>query len=421
MTAADPVEPGGTAAGTPPEPSRAGHYLGGLEGIRGLACLGVIAAHAWMHWAPESTPGGLAQSMALGLVLFFAMSGLLISLPFVRDIARGERRTDVRRFALRRVARVFPGYLVIFLLSSFVLRAVYLDNAVEVSRQGSDAGAGMMTDPGDLAANLTLVQTFLPSTIQTGINPSWSLTTELCFYALLPLLLMPLVRWGGGFSRRAFWLAATPALLFVVVGLVGRLVAEQWWRHTPGMDALTAEFGPNGIAVLTRSLLGIADNFGVGMLVAVLFVWMERGHLTWLTRRRILVGGTIVAAAGGLLTLWSADRHPWFVTAAMGLAAGVMLLVLVEPTARRTASPIVRAFSLRPLEHVGMISLSAYVWHYPVLLVASRLDERLPLVGGDSLLTMLWAPVLVAAGSIALGTVTYHLVEKPAMDWSARH
>jgi peptidoglycan/LPS O-acetylase OafA/YrhL len=400
--------------------ARSGHYLGGLEGIRGLACLGVIAAHSWTHWAPDTTPGGLAQSMALGLVLFFAMSGLLISLPFIRDVARGERRTDVRRFALRRVARVFPGYLVIFLLSSFVLQAVYLDNAVEVGREASAAGAGMMTDPVDLAANLTLLQTFFPETIQTGINPAWSLTTELCFYVLLPLLLLPLVRWGGGFRRRAFWLAALPGLLLVVVGLAGRFVAEAWWRSSPGLSAIDAEFGANGIAVLTRSLLGIADNFGVGMLVAVLFVWMERGHLAWLTRRRILLAGLPVGVVAGVLTLWSAGRHPWFVTAAMGLAAGVMLLVLVEPTARRTPSMIVRVFSARPLEHVGMISLSAYLWHYPVLLVISRVDAHVPLIGGDDPLTLVWAPLLVAAGSIALGTLTYRWVEKPAMDWSGR-
>lgn len=410
MTAADPVQ----------APARSARYLGGLEGIRGLACLGVISAHSWTHWAPETTPAGLAQSMALGLVLFFAMSGLLISLPFVRDVARGERRTDVRRFALRRIARVFPGYVAIFLLCSFVFRAVYVGNAVVVGRPGSDAGAGMMTDPGDLLANLTLVHTLLPSTVQTGINPSWSLTAELCFYALLPLLLVPLVRWGGGFRRRAFWLAASPALGFVVLGLAGRAVAEGWWRHTAGMEALTAEFGPNGIAVLTLSFLGIADNFGVGMLVAVVFVWMEKGHLAWLTRRRILVVGTPVVAVAGALTLWAADRHPWFVTAAMGLAATVMLLVLVEPSARRTSSAIVRLFSVRPLEHIGAISLSAYLWHYPVLLLVSRIDRHLGIVGGDEVVTMVWAPFLVAVGSIALGTLTYRLVEKPAMEWAGR-
>lgn len=395
-------------------------YLGGLEGIRGLACLGVISAHCWMHWSPDTTPGGLAQSMALGLVLFFAMSGLLIYLPFVRDIARAERRVDVRRFALRRIARVFPGYLVIFLVSDLVLRAVFLENAVLTGRVASDAGAGSITDPVTFLANLTLVQTFFPETIQTGINPSWSLTTELCFYTLLPLLALPLVGRAPAWSRAAFGWAVLPGLLLVVVGLGGRTVAELWWRATPGMPSLVAEFGDNGIAVLTRSLLGIADNFGVGMVIAAVFVWMERGELAWLTRRRIfLVGGPFVALAG-LATLYAAATHPWFTTSAMGMAAGVMLLVLVEPTARRTPSVIVRLFDNRMLMHIGAISLSAYLWHYPVIVLVSRLDERVPLIGGDSWLTMIWSPVVVASVSIALGTLTYRYVEKPAMDWSTR-
>jgi peptidoglycan/LPS O-acetylase OafA/YrhL len=395
-------------------------YLGGLEGIRGLACIGVISAHCWIHWSPEATPHGLAQSMALGLVLFFAMSGLLIYLPFVRDIARGERRVNLRRFAIRRVARVFPAYLVIFLVSDVVLRAVFLENAVETGREATDAGAGMITDPVTLLANLTLTQTFFPSTIQTGINPSWSLTTELCFYALLPVLALPLARRAPAWSSAALRRALLPGVLLIVVGLVGRAVAEAWWRSTPGMASIDAEFGANGIAVLTRSLLGIADNFGVGMVVAAVFVWMEHGRLAGLTRRRILVIGTPVVAVAGILTLYVADRHPWFTTSAMGIAAGVMLLALVEPTARRTRSVIVRAFDNRFLMHVGAISLSAYLWHFPVIIAVSRVDARFPLVGGDSWLTMIWTPVLVSALSFILGTVTHRLVEKPAMDWSTR-
>lgn len=404
---------------TPVRASTAGH-LGGLEGIRGLACLGVISAHCWMHWAPGTTPGGLAQSMALGLVLFFAMSGLLIYLPFCRDIARAERRVDVRRFALRRVARVFPGYLVIFLVSDLVLRAVFLENAVETSRVDSDAGAGLITDPMTFLTNLTLTHTLLPDYIQTGINPSWSLTTELCFYTLLPLLAIPLVGRAAAWSRGSFWWAMAPGLLLVAVGLAGRAVAELWWRSTPGMDSLEAEFGANGIAVLTRSLLGIADNFGVGMCVAVLLVWMERGHLPWLTRRRIWLLGVPVFGLGGVLTLYAAGHHTWFTTSAMGLAAGVILLVMVEPAARRTESRFVSSFDTRFLVHVGKISLSAYLWHYPVIVLLSRIDERVDLVGGDTVLTMVWTPLLAATASILLGTASYQLVEKPAMDWSTR-
>lgn len=265
-------------------------YLAGLEGIRGLACLAVVSAHCWTFFAPETTPPGAAQALAVGLVLFFAMSGLLIYLPFVRDLALGERRVSLARYAGRRIARVFPGYLVIFLISNFVLQAVYVENAVDVSATNSDDGTGLMTDPLLLFLNFTLLQTFVPSGLQTGINPSWSLTTELCFYVALPLLAVPLVRFTRGDPRRGFFIALVPGVVLIAAGLAGRTWAEHLHAQQPEIDTFSAEFGANGIAVLSRSLLALGDNFGLGMVVAVLFVWIERGELSAWTRRRILAG-----------------------------------------------------------------------------------------------------------------------------------
>ena len=66
--------------------------------------------------------------------------------------------------------RIFPVYLVIFILCNFGLQAVYLSNAVESASTASDAGTGMMTDPAPLLLNLSLLQTFVPEHLQTGIT-----------------------------------------------------------------------------------------------------------------------------------------------------------------------------------------------------------------------------------------------------------
>lgn len=390
-------------------------YLGGLDGIRGGACIAVMVAHSWGHFAPESTPPGFAQLLSVGLVMFFAMSGLLIYLPFVRDIAAGERRVDVRLYARRRLMRVFPAYLLILLVSDLLLRAVYVENAVDVATTGSDVGTGMITDPVMLLANLTLTQTFFPGTIQTGLNPSWSLTTELTFYALLPVLSLPLVRFARRGTRRIWW-ALLPAGVLLVAGLAGRVWAEAWFARRDDLSTFSAEFGANGIAVLSRSLLALGDNFALGMVVAVLFVWIERGDLPWLTARRITVVGIPVILVCGALGVVLHDPHPWFTGTAMALASAVILLMVVEPTARRTPSTLVRLAGNRPLDYVGRISLSTYLWHYPVIVLASRFD----LVGGDTPATMLWAPLLVATVSLALGAVSYRWVELPAMETTRR-
>ncbi|MET0315370.1 MAG: acyltransferase family protein, partial [Rhodococcus fascians] len=64
-----------------------------------------------------------------------------------------------------------------------------------------------------------------------------------------------------------------------------------------------------------------------------------------------------------------------------------------------------------PLEYVGTISLSVYLWHFPVLIMVGRFGW----MAGDSPVGMLWNFVVVTAVSVLFGTITYRLVEKPAL------
>jgi peptidoglycan/LPS O-acetylase OafA/YrhL len=87
--------------------SEVGRYLGGLDGLRGAACLAVVTAHCIGHFAPTSTPNGVAQILVQGLTIFFALSGMLIYLPFARAIADQSAPVRVGRYARRRVMRIF--------------------------------------------------------------------------------------------------------------------------------------------------------------------------------------------------------------------------------------------------------------------------------------------------------------------------
>ena len=387
--------------------SQVGHYFAGLDGLRGIAVITVLLAHSIAHFAPETSPHGLAQMLVQGLTVFFALSGMLIYTPFARDIAREERQVRVRRYATRRFLRIMPVYLVIFVICNFVLQAVFVRNAVMTSVPRTDAGTGMITDPGLLFLNLSLLHTFVPDALQTGINPSWSLTTELTFYALLPVLAV----WLVGRSRRRLALALIPPLVLGVAGLAGRAWAEHLYSPGTGLTQLQAEYGDNGMAVLSRSLLALGDNFALGMLVAVVFVWTERGELGWLTRRRAHAVGWSLIVLGIVGALLIRDAHPWFMGTFTSIAAAAIILLLVDPTARRESSVFVRMAGVRPLEYVGAISLSVYLWHYPVIVLLSRAGW----FDADSVATLIGAPAVVAAVSIALGAITFAWVERPAM------
>ena len=74
-------------------------------------------------------------------------------------------------------------------------------------------------------------------------------------------------------------MALLPAAVLGVAGLAGRAWAEHLYSESSNLSPFTAEYGANSVAVLSRSLLALGDNFALGMIIAVLFVWTERGEL----------------------------------------------------------------------------------------------------------------------------------------------
>jgi peptidoglycan/LPS O-acetylase OafA/YrhL len=389
--------------------------LVGLDGPRGIACLCVLAVHTIAFFAPLQLDRFHLTYLSEAIVYFFAMSGFLIYLPYVRAYAAGKPRPSLRRYTSQRLRRVYPGYVVIFLLANLVLAAVYLHNSTDVSRAGTDAGTGRITSVPEIVAHLTLVQNFSPNALQTGIAPSWSLTTELCFYVVLPLLAIAFLR-SGRVAEPRMWRALLPAVALAVLGVVGKIVTAALQAGRPDMSVADADFGSNGIAVLARSLFVLADNFAYGMVAVVLFVWMERGGLRRLTARRLwLVGAPLwfFSIAVALVLTSTGSR---FAGTALAVAAGIFLLVVTEPAARGRESGFARLADLRPLRFVGKISLSVYLWHYPVILLVARHGWA----GSDSAAGMVSTVVLVLAVTTALSCVTFYLVEAPAMRSNPR-
>jgi len=163
--------------------------------------------------------------------------------------------------------------------------------------------------------------------------------------------------------------------------------------------------------VLSCSLLGLGDTFALGMVVAVLFVWTERQELPRWTRSRATAtgwGAIVVGTVGGLVLR---DSNPWFMGSFTSVAAGGVILLMTDPSARGESSWLVRLASWRPVEWLGEISLSFYLWHFPMIVLVARAD----LFGTDSWGSLAGSVALVSAASALLGSITFTLVERPAM------
>src|SRR5258707_10900918 len=89
-----------------PEPVRSGQrYMPGLDGLRALAVLAVIAYHEQFGWAP----GGL-----LGVAVFFTLSGYLITDLLLGQWSGGRMRLG--NFWIRRARRLLPALFVMLVV-----------------------------------------------------------------------------------------------------------------------------------------------------------------------------------------------------------------------------------------------------------------------------------------------------------------
>ena len=411
-TAAPPPSP-------PPTPARTRARIIGLDGARGLSCLGVAVMHVTGHFSPHTAAAWKTNIVGMSLIFFYVLSGFLLFLPYVRKLTEDRASAhmpSLANFAMHRIARILPGYLAIFLICNFVFHVVYVQNPA-LQPPATDDGTGTITDPWQLIANLTLVHTYIPEYFQTGLNPSWSLTLEYAFYVSVPLLGVLLFALRKRTSMRPLMLAAVAPLILIVIGFTGRSLVPMVVERSGVTNRVLIDWGSNWVAVFTKSFVTNADMFAVGMLAAVLIVALEQDAVRERLSRNVRMYSTLalipVAAASGLLLV---AANP-FATTAIAVFCSLLILVMVAPLARGDGSAIARRLDSGPLRFVGKVSLSAYLWHFPLMLLLGRWG----LMAGDSVTGMFRNVFVVLTVTLLVSAVTYYLVEQPAMNWAKRY
>src|SRR5882757_4988457 len=388
----------------------------GLDGVRGLLCLMIAITHVTTHYSPKTAATWQTGLFGFSLVYFFVLSGFLLFLPYVRNLV-DERSgmPDVTDYVVHRFARIVPCYLVIFLFVNYVLQIAYIQNPA-IQPVGTDDGTGMITDPGQLIANLTLMQSYFPAYIQTGINPSWSLTLEYAFYTSLPLLGFLLFRMRKKSNRNPFMVAAVAPLILLVIGVVGRSLTPLVYANSSTTDFILLNWGPNWSTVFAKSFLTNADNFALGMFAAVVFVALEHGALREQIAKRVRMISAVAILPVFLLSGVLLVVANQYATLGVSIVAALMILIVVAPLGRGQKTKLAVWLDVRPIRYVGEVSLSAYLWHFPMLLLLGRIGW----MAGDTLPGMLRNIVLLLTCTILAATVTYYGVEKPGMNYAKR-
>src|SRR5437660_8448292 len=202
-----------------PKPVRAGQrYVPGLDGLRALAVLAVIAYHVQLGWAP----GGL-----LGVGVFFTLSGYLItSLLLAQWPAGGRMRLGA--FWAARARRLLPA---LFVMLAVVTAWVTL---ADRARLGSLRGAvGAAATYSSNWYSVIQQQSYFARFAPPGpLDHLWSLAVEEQFYLVWPSLLLVLLLW----LRPASKTVRAVVLPAVTLAMAAASAAAMAVLYQPGID-----------------------------------------------------------------------------------------------------------------------------------------------------------------------------------------
>lgn len=320
-----------------------------LDGLRAVAILIVIASHS-------AHTGILSQIGHMGVMIFFALSGYLITTRLL-DEYRKRGRISLRDFYLRRAFRILPPALT-YLTVVAVLAALGL-----IACNGSAIWAALLfyinylNDPG-------------------YVGHFWSLSVEEHFYLFWPGLLVLFGVLGGWRTAAAF----AVALALWRIGdthfhIVARLLNAPYLQGNEYRTDLTADALLWGcVLAFVKGRSSAAVSTFVAIVTAILMVWIELG----------------VPGAPAKLGYLAQNMH--------FLPALLLWAVVSCP-----AAPLGRFLEIAPMRFIGNLSYSLYIWQQLFL----RGDTKLPAVVG-------------LAAAFACAYLSYRFIEQPAIRWGRR-
>ena len=348
-------------------------YMPGLDGLRAIAVLAVIAFHEQFSWAP----GGL-----LGVALFFTLSGYLITdLLLSRWLATG--RAQLANFWARRARRLLPALFV--MLAIVTAWVTLLDRARLADLRGAVGAAATYSSNWYLIVQgESYFSRFAPP---QPLDHLWSLAVEEQFYLIWPWLLLA----GLYFIRRRRSAGTIRWLALPTLALAAGSAVLMWALYQPAVDPTRVYEGTD-----TRA-------FGLLIGAALAMVWSS-GTAGRASRRvsRIL---DVPAALGlGMIAvmIWRVGQYSTFLYHG-GLVLLSVATAAVVAAAACSSSLVGAALSWRPLRWIGVRSYGIYLWHYPVIVLTT------PAGGTEDLPRAAWQ----IAASIALAALSWKFVEEP--------
>jgi peptidoglycan/LPS O-acetylase OafA/YrhL len=393
-----------------PEPSL---RVAELDGLRALAILLVVSFHSWyfLQFVMPTTEAFLAFSDSLpwvlgfirrgdlGVDIFFVLSGYLLSWQlFPKRMKTGQ--VNLKSFYARRLFRIYPLYVVALMLAA-------LDSGITLKMLGNLLAYNIWTD----ASNIIIPWT-------------WSLSVELEFYAIVPLLIL-LVRNGTTLG-----LLSTAFAVLTVGWSYWVLTAHPQLAIHSLIDLKLA--GQNDDIALFYKYLYVAmpvrlSQFTFGMAGA----WVVLNRASFLSKiggatkvllvLLILIGIALPLVHNPFTNLTDTYRPIVYFELLFGRVAFASAIAMMIVLLHSNSMPRLKGLlSVRFLEPIARFSFSMYLFH--PLFIYLGIVTFIGKGKTETVSVFQYVGVCSVAilGSMLFGYITWHVIERPAIRFGRK-
>lgn len=347
-------------------------YIKGLDGIRAIAVIMVLAYHLKL---------ALFKSGFLGVTVFFVLSGYLITGILISEVEE-EGTIDLKNFWLRRIRRLVPAVMSMAVVIIFVSAVV---NRIIFTKGCKDFLASVLGF-NNWWQIFNKISYFEAAGVPSPFTHCWSLAIETQFYLIYPLILLGIYKLvksrGEGRANRGLLFAGV-TLLLALISVILMIVL-----FDPQQDASRVYYGTD-----TR-----AFSLLFGALLAIL--WEYRMVPRRLSANVNMVLGSVSFAVLLVMTIAiNGSSNFWY---RGGQFFGTILTVLMVYAVSGRKTWLSRFLSNPVLKWMGDRSYSIYLWHYPIILLISK-----------GIKASWWITLIEIVLSVVLSELSYRFIETP--------
>lgn len=344
------------------EPMGKNQYSSNIDTMRAVAVFGVVAHHigafTGFHVYFFSGIGAL-----FGVQLFFIISGYLIS--------GSANKFALSTYAIHRILRVFPAYLFAFIgigMATGILSA-----------------ANILQRPGSFLLSLMNLQQLYPVALLEldVLHVSWTLTVEMIWYLLAPILMIAYRRWA--------WLTF---VILVAMSMLWSFAASRNLLdglYSGGFSALALPPQPGQSDIIIKYAFPVQFMFfGIGALIFRYKNKIDGISASWLLL--VIFGSTV------MYDHYINSVPLYSIFTGLGPTAFFLLMMKARP------------LDLPFIEYLGKISYSIYLLHFPIIIWCAK---QFGFLGSYHLL-------ITVALIILLSHLMFKFVEHPCMQYAKR-